>query len=414
MTTPRKATARRARLPTAVIALGMTSLFTDVASDMIVPLLPAFLVSMNASAAMIGLVDGAAEATASFVKLGSGWLADRMPRKKPLVLFGYGVAAVVRPLMAFATLPVHVLTIRVVDRIGKGVRTAPRDVMLAAAAAPGETGRAFGFHRAMDHAGGVLGPLAAAGLLALGWQVRDVFWAAWVPGVIAVLFVLVVREPASVPLPESSAAKEVPVDVADRAAVTAATSATTSSFRRYLVILAIFALGNASDAFLLLRARDLGVSITAIPLLWGALHVSKVVSSSLAGDLSDRMPRARLIAIGWMVYAASYLALGLAGQAWQVWVIFIVYGAHHGLTEPAEKALVKDLAPEGARGKAFGLYHFVIGVTAIPAGLLTGLLWDAFDPFVALATGAALSGVSAMLILGWEAQRATDAARDSR
>lgn len=392
----------RARMPRAVILLGLTSLFTDVSSDMIVPLLPGFLAAIGASAAVLGLVEGAAEATASFLKLGSGWLADRSPRKKPLVVLGYGIATVVRPLLALAAVPGHVLAVRVIDRVGKGIRTTPRDVMIAAAAPPGEAGRAFGIHRAMDHAGAVIGPLLAAGLVALGLEVRGVFAFAAIPGAIALLCVLAVREPEPEPAPElESAPRHEHVAAVPRA------------LRSYLGVLTLFAIGSSSDAFLLLRAQELGVSLALVPVLWAVLHVSKVVSTWFGGGLADRVPRARLVAFGWAVYALTHLALGIATEPWQAWGIFVVYGSYHGLTEPAEKALVRDLAPPEARGRAFGLYHFVMGVTAIPAGLLTGWLWEAFSPLTALATSAALAAISGALMLAWSARtlRGADRAR---
>lgn len=383
----------RAALPRAVVLLGLTSLFTDVASDMIMPLLPLLLAQMRTSpGTMLGLIEGAAEATASFLKLGSGWLADRTARRKPIVVAGYGIAAIVRPLIALASSPLHVLVVRVIDRVGKGIRTAPRDVMIAAAAAPGEAGRAFGFHRAMDHAGAVIGPLIATALLALGWQLRDVFWAAAIPGALGVACLLLVREPASAPV--TVAAPEVAVPPVP------------SALRGYLGILAIFALGNPSDTFLILRAQDVGVADTAIPILWGVLHVAKVAATWLGGDLADRVSRPRLIAVGWLVNAASFLALGFADEAWQLWAIVIVYGAYHALTEPAEKALVRDLAPEHARGRAYGLYHFVIGITAIPAGLTMGALWDHQGPVVAFGVGAALAALSS-IALGLSSTRMT-------
>jgi MFS family permease len=381
------------RLPRAVVALGLTSLLTDISSEMILPLLPLFLASMQAGAPVLGLAEGAADATASFLKLGAGWFADRVPRKKPLVVAGYVLAAIARPLMALAALPAHVVGVRVLDRIGKGVRTAPRDAILAAAAPLGESGRVFGFHRAMDHAGAVIGPVIAAGLLAFGFGLREVFWAAAIPGALAVACVLAVREPP----PEAAPAS------AQKGAQPAETLALPGRLRSFLVILFIFSLGNSSDAFLLLRARELGVRAEVIPLLWTVLHLSKVASSAIGGDLSDRMPRPRVITTGWIVYAASYVALGLAAEAWQAWAIFVVYGAYHGLSEPAEKALVRDLAPPAIRGRAFGFFHCVVGVAAIPAGLITGVLWERLSPLVALSTGAALAALAAILLAAWSA-----------
>ncbi len=379
----------RARLPPAVLALGLTSLLTDVASEMIVPLLPALLISMNASASMLGLVEGVATAVSSLLQLGSGWIADRMSKKKPLVLFGYGLAAFARPFMAIAAVPAHVLAIRIVDRIGKGIRTAPRDAIISLAAVKGEEGRAFGFHRAMDHAGAVLGPLVATALLARGWELRDVFWAAAVPGALAVVSVMVLREP-------SAPAVVAPVKQAREAAPVSRALAT------YLGVLTFFALGNSSDTFLLLRARELGVPLAALPLLWAVLHASKVGSTWLFGAMSDRMDRARLVRLGWMIYALCYVALGAATAAWHVWAIFVVYGVYTGLTEPVEKAMVKALAPPSAQGRAFGLYNMVVGITAVPAGLLTGWLWDELGAFVALSTGAAIALVASILLALWQ------------
>jgi MFS family permease len=377
------------RLPGAVVALGLTSFFTDVGTEMIFPLLPVFLASLGAAPVFLGLVEGAADATSSLLKLVFGYVADRARRKRPLVFTGYVIATVARPLVALATAPWQVLVVRVTDRIGKGIRSAPRDALIAAAALEGEAGRAFGFHRAMDHAGAVAGPLVATALLAVGWSIRKVFWAALVPGVLAVLLVLTVREPQSderAPDASSGARSRLPFP---------------SSLRAYLVILALFSMGNSSDAFLLLRARDLGVPVASLPLLWSVLHVSKLFSSYAGGSFSDRAPRTKVILLGWTIYAATYLLMGMASSAWQAWALFVVYGTYHGLTEPAEKALVKDIAPSEIRGRAYGYYNFVIGATAVPAGVLTGWLWQAWGPLAAFATGASLAAVSAVALALW-------------
>lgn len=397
--------APRARLPATVLALGVTSFFTDVGSEMIFPLLPAFIAALGGGAAFLGLVEGAADALSSLLKLASGELADRSDRKKPLVLVGYGIAGAVRPLVAFAGVPWHVLAVRLTDRVGKGIRTAPRDVLLAAAAPPGQVGRAFGLHRAMDHAGAVVGPLVAAGLLGLGLELRDVFLATIVPGALAMIALLVVREPAR-PAPALRGDAPATVDDAAGTATVAPASAPSSParalpgpLRRYLVVLAIFALGNSSDAFLLLRASELGVATAALPILWSVFHVVKLVSAYVGGGWADRVPRTRLVLAGWAIYAATYLAFGLAAEAWHAWALFVAYGLFFGLTEPAEKALVKDLAPEAVRGRAFGAYHFVLGACAVPAGLLTGWLWQTWSAFVALAVGAGLAAVAAVALV---------------
>lgn len=376
------------KLPAAVIALGVTSFFADVGSEMIFPLLPVFVASLGASTTFLGLVEGLADATSSLLKLASGYVADHTRRKKPLVLFGYGVAALVRPLVALATAPWHVLAVRLTDRVGKGVRSAPRDVLIAGSVSEAETGRAFGFHRAMDHAGAVVGPLVATALLGLGWPLRSVFWVALVPGVLSVIAVATVRE----------------LRVADPAhheEASAVPGRLPGSLRSYFAILLLFSLGNSSDAFLLLRAKDLGVPIASLPSLWAFFHVAKLVSSYLGGGWSDRIARSKLIVSGWIVYAATYLAFGVATRPWHAWALFIVYGIYYGLTEPAEKALVKNLAPTDVRGRAYGFYNFIIGVSAIPAGVLTGWLWQTWSPFVALAAGAGIAAASSVALIVW-------------
>lgn len=389
----------RSRLPGTILALGLTSLLTDVSTEMIFPLLPLFLVgTLHASPAFLGLVDGCADTVSSLLKLASGYFSDRLRRRKPLVLLGYGLAGAVRPLVALATASWHVLGIRVVDRIGKGLRTAPRDALIAESALPGGTGRAFGFHSAMDHAGSVIGPLAATGLLAWGISLRNVFWFAALPAALAFVVLLFVREKGD--------ARKAGAAPAIKETAENATTATAHLPRRltaYLGILLLFSLGNSSDAFLLLRARDLGLSDSAIPALWTLLHVVKAGSSYYSGTLSDHVPRSWLILAGWIVYGTVYLALGVVHGTAIVWPIFAVYGLYHGLTEPAEKALVRDLAPPDQRGRAYGAYNFVVGIAALPAGLLTGWLWRTWDAQVAFAVGAGTAGLAAILLAVWTA-----------
>ena len=384
------APARSARLPTTVVALGITSFFTDIGTEMIFPLLPVFVASLGATPAFLGLVEGLSDAVASLLKLAAGQLSDRLPRKKPLVLLGYGIATFARPLMGMAVLPWHVLAVRVSDRVGKGIRSAPRDVLLAASVPADQAGRAFGLHRAMDHAGAVAGPLIATALVGLGWSLREVFLAAIVPGVLAMLALAATREPPPV---ATKAAKT--------SAPTAARPELPRRFYTYLAIIVLFSLGASSDAFLLLRARDLGVATAWIPTLWVVLHISKLISNYFGGALADRVARTRLIAAGWGVYALSYLGMGFASAAWHIWALFVVYGVYYGLTEPSEKALVKDIAVREAQGRAFGLYHFTVGVSAIPASVLTGWVWQAVSPQAALALGAAIAGAASLALVLW-------------
>ena len=382
-------------LPVTVVLLGLTSFFTDAGSEMIFPLLPLFMVgTLGASPAFLGIVEGAADVVSSVLKLAAGRLSDRIGARKPLIMGGYGLAGAVRPLMAFAAAPWHVLAIRLTDRVGKGVRGAPRDALIADAAVEGQAARAFGFHRGMDHAGAVVGPLIAAALLSTGMPMRTVFLCAAVPGLLAFATTVMVREPR--PGPDRPPLTG-PVAGPDRPPLTGPLPA---GFWRLLGVFALFGLGNSSDAFLLLRARDLGVSDASIPLLWSFFHVSKVGWSAVGGSLGDKLPRRTTIIAGWMVYGWVYLLFGVATASWQVWALFAAYGAYFGLTEPVEKALVRDVVPVELRGTAYGWYNFVTGVMALPASLLIGALWGAVGPAVALGTGAGLAMLAAALLRG--------------
>jgi MFS family permease len=373
-----------------VLWLGIVSLLTDLSSEMIYPLLPFFLThTLGAGPAFLGLVEGVAETTASMLKLASGWFSDRVGRRKPLVLAGYGIASVVRPLIAIATAPWHVLFVRFTDRIGKGIRTAPRDALLAESVDPTNRGAAFGFHRGADHAGAVIGPLAASAvLLAAPNNYRLVFALAAIPAAMSVVVLW-------------SKVRETP-----RAASTQKVQPKFEGFgglprelRTFLVIVLIFTLGNATDAFLLLRAQQLGVPVALIPVLWAALHVSKMVWSVPGGMLADRFGARHAIVAGWLLYAALYAALAAATDVWHVWALFIAYGLFYGLTEAPEKAMVAALAPAHRKGAAFGAYHFAIGIGALPASVIFGLLWQQYGAVVALLTGTALAVLATALLL---------------
>jgi MFS family permease len=386
---------RRPKLPRTVVALGVASFLNDFGSEMSFPILPAFLLSLGAGPTFLGVVEGIADATSSALKIVAGHLADRVGNSKPLVILGYGLPSVVRPLLGFATAPWHVLGIRVTDRVGKGLRTAPRDAWIAASVEGHDVGRAFGFQRAMDHAGAVIGPLFAAGLLALGVSVRNVFLAAIVPGLVCLAVIAGVRGRARAPSVRAPAHE------------TAAPPARTRRpFKSYLAIVALFAFANSSDAFLLLRANELGVPNAQVLLLWTALHVSRVACTMVGGKLADRYSRARLIAAGWLVFAACYLGMGFASEAWHAWVLFLVYGAHTGFCEPAERALVRDLVADDARGRGYGYFHGVLGACAIPAGVLTGWIWQRFGASAAMSLSAGLALVAAVLLVAWERRTA--------
>lgn len=374
-----------------VVTLGAVSLLTDVASEMIYPLLPLFLTTvLMAGPATLGAIEGVAESTAALVKLAAGLRSDRVKRRKPLIVFGYGLAALARPLVAIASTPGYVLLIRFTDRVGKGLRGAPRDALIADSTAPDQRGRAFGLQRSMDHTGALLGPLLATALLAgAHLPLRTVFLLAAIPGLAgAALVVWKVREAG--PVPAADAAPKAPARTLD--------AIPRGPLRRYLLILLLFTLGNSSDAFLLLRASDLGVRAAHLPLLWAWFHLVKAGSTLPLGALSDRMDRRRLIIAGWAVYALVYLGFAHASQAWHAWALFAAYGLFYGLTEGVEKALLADLAPAHARAGAFGWHAFALGAGALPASVIFGALWQGAGPLWAFGLGAALAGASALLL----------------
>lgn len=387
-------------------ALAGTSFLNDTASEMAYPLLPLFLVgTLGAGPAFLGMVEGIAETTASLAKLGGGFLSDRLDRRKPLVIWGYGLASVARPLMALAVAPWHVLTVRFADRLGKGIRSAPRDALLVDSVPPDRKGTAFGLHRAADHAGSVLGPLIATGLLLLApGNLRLVFALTAVPALLTIqLLVRGVREiraTAGDPRASPENGARNPPAPPSPAKVSPGNSlrALGPTFPRYLSVLILFTLGNASDAFLVLRAQDLGVPLVALPLLWGAFHISKMAWNIPGGMLSDRVRPSFLILSGWMIYALVYAGFAVAEAPWHAWALFGVYGLFFGLTESPEKALVAELAPSHLRARAFGVFHFAIGLGALPASLLFGLLWQWRGAPAAFGVGAGIALLSAGLL----------------
>jgi MFS family permease len=374
-----------------VVALTLVSFFTDVSSEMIYPLLPIFLTgTLGASASFVGAIEGAAETTSSILKLASGWWSDRIQRRKPLVVFGYALASVMRPLVAFARSASEVLVIRLSDRVGKGIRIAPRDALIADSVDPAIRGRVFGFHRAGDHAGGVVGPLIAFALLTW-WAVplRDVFLLAAIPGAVAVLVTIVgVREPPRAVGSGQPAEREIPLSPTLRPLP--------APFWSTLAVILVFTLGNSTDAFLLLRATQLGVPLALAPVLWAVLHVVKAVSSTPGGALSDRVGRKPTLMAGWLLYAAVYGGFAVATEAWHAWALFGVYGVFFGLTEGTERALVADIVAPERRGAAYGWYHLAVGLGMFPASLLFGILWDKAGAPTAFLVGASLALAAAI------------------
>ncbi len=381
------------QLPRPVWLLSWTSFFTDTASEAVYPLMPLFLArAIGASALSIGIIEGAAEAVNSLLRIVSGHWSDRIRARKPFVIAGYALSSFVRPLVGFATAWPQVFAVRLTDRVGKGIRGAPRDALLTAWADPATRGYVFGLHRAMDHSGAVLGPLLAALFL---WfrpdDYRTLFMLTAIPGLIAVLLLLPVKEaPAGVGPSFNSPNR-------DRSA-TPVTPSLHPAFYRYLGVLFIFALGNSTDAFLLLRLSDAGAPSAWIPLLWAALHVVKAAASPIGGALSDRIDRRKVIIAGWILYGLVYLAFARVTSLGGLMVVFLVYGLYYALTEGGEKALVADIAPAHARGLAFGWYHAVAGVGSLAASLVFGAVWRQWGAPTAFHTGAALALVAALLL----------------
>lgn len=387
---------RYRRLPRNVVAIGLVSLLNDASSEIIYPMLPVFLsVGLGASAAAIGMIEGLAESISSLLKLFAGYFSDRLGKRKWLVVGGYALASVVRPFLGFAQNWHQVLAIRLTDRVGKGVRTAPRDAMIADTVRTEQRGLAFGFHRAMDHGGAMIGPLVGYLLVKLIAENRDaptapefttIFLVASVPAILAVLVAIFFMRDTQA---KDGRPKQIPK---------LSLRGFDGNFKRFLVILALFTLSNSSDSFLLLRASESGVHFVLLPLLWAAHHGMKVLSSLYGGDLSDRLGRKRLIVSGWILYAAVYAGFAFVSTTTGVWVLFLIYGIYFGLAEGAEKALVADLVRPEQRGTAYGLYNLAFGITVFPASLLMGMIWDWKGPATAFLISAVMGATAAALL----------------
>lgn len=378
----------RPKLPPGVWRLGWISFFTDMASEMIYPLLPGFILKLRGGTPFIvGLIEGIAEAVNSIFKVLSGRRSDRTGARKPLMAFGYTVSSLSRPLIAIVSAWWQVLGLRFIDRFGKGVRGAPRDAMLAGFAPPGRKGAVFGFHRAMDHAGAIAGPLAATAYLA--WRPEDyrgLFALTIIPGLLVIFLAWTTREPELVTPSESVD----PVNLTWRALP--------KPTRRLILILLLFSLGNSTDAFLLIKLEAAGVPVMWLPITWAALHVVKSASSAAGGLLADRVGYRSPIIAGWILYALIYAGFAVSSTLVPVVALFLVYGVFFGLTEGPEKALIAELAPPRLRGTAFGFYNAALGVGILAASVLFGALWVSVSPAAAFLTGAGLALVSAALL----------------
>ena len=377
-------------LPSTVWLLSWVSFLNDTAGELVYSLLPLYVTSvLMAGPKVLGLIEGSAEAAGSLFKLVSGMLSDRTRSTKSWVVGGYSLAAISRPLLSFAPSWLMVLALRLGDRLGKGLRTSPRDALLALSVPVHQRGLAFGFHRAFDSFGAVIGPLLAYWMLSRQMTVREIFLWVAVPGALTVLLALFIREPQrqviKTPIPFNWNLHSFP-----------------PQFKRYLMVLALFTLGNASNTFLLLRAKDLGLSNEQVPLIWALVSFSASLFSTPLSALSDRIGRTRLIIFGWSVYGIFYLLLGFNGrQLWSLWVLFAFYGLFMAATEGVEKALVADLAPSTLLGTAYGWFNLTTGVMLLPSSLLFGWLWQTWTPQLAFGVSAGCALLSAVLLKIW-------------
>ncbi|MEO8499272.1 MAG: MFS transporter [Vicinamibacteria bacterium] len=363
------------------------SFLNDASSEMIYPMLPAFLATLGATPVTLGALEGFAEATASMVKVFSGRLSDRSVPKKPLIVAGYGVSNLVRPLIGLVTGPLLVIVLRVIDRLGKGLRSAPRDALIAAVTPKEDRGNAFGFHQGMDHWGGVVGPLVASGLLLLPWfDPRRVFFFTIIPGLLCVGLTLLLADPGD----DLVAEEKAPTLLAPRPLQ--------PRFWRFLAVQSVFSLAASSDTFLLLRAQGVGVPIPLIAMLWAVHNAVRALFSRWGGRRSDRVGRRRSLVTGWLVYAATYAGFALVATPAAVILLFLFYAGYFAMTDGAEKAFVADLSDATNRGFAFGITQGASGVMLLAANLLMGLVWTRFGPPAAFFMCALASALAAVLL----------------
>jgi sugar phosphate permease len=380
----------KARLPRTVIVLGVVSLFNDLASEMVVPLIPILLGTVLAAGpTVLGLVEGVADAVASLLKLWSGRRSDLMGgRRKGLTLAGYLLSNLARPLLGLAATWPAVLLFRSMDRVGKGVRSAPRDALVSDVVTPQIRGFAYGFHRAMDNCGAVGGSLMAAAILAWSaWTPQQVILWSAVPGTMAVLLIA-----AGIGEPKTAAADNRLSQAPLR------WSSVPAGMRHYLLILGLFTFARASETFIILRGKELGVSTVELLLLWAGLNVAKALTATRGGILSDRLGKLLIVEISWAAHALSFLLLATAQGSLRLWAITLLYGLFSGLSEGPERARISDLAGSEDRGTAFGWYHLILGIAAIPAGLIFGGIWQEWGAAPAFAYAGCVAAVSTLLL----------------
>jgi MFS family permease len=380
--------ARAVFLPRSVIIIGLVSLLGDISSEMIYPVLPLFLTAtLGAPATVVGLIEGIAVGASQIVTGFSGWISDRIGRRKPVAFVGYALTAIARPVIAAAGAWPVVLVARFAERFGRGIRVAPRDAMLAESIERQSRGRAFGFERAMDSGGAVLGPLVALALV--GWtsvDARSIFLFSAIPAALAALLILEVREKKDAVSSESSKIKF-------------SLAGTTRDYKVLLLISGVFGLGNSANAFLILRAQQLGVATSKTILAYALYNAVASLASMPAGSASDKFGRRNLLVLGYAIYALAYAGFGAADRAWMIWPLFAVYGLFPSLTDSVGKALAVDTAGKAGKATAVGAYSSVAGITQVLASYIGGVLWDKIDPAATFYLGAALAGLAVVLLI---------------
>ena len=372
-----------------VFAAGLVSFFMDVSSEMVYPLVPLFLANvLGVNKSVIGLIEGIAESTASLLKVFSGWFSDRIGRRKGLMGVGYAVSVLSRPLIALAVAWQHILASRFIDRFGKGIRTAPRDAIIAESSDPGVMGRAFGFHRAMDTLGAVIGPALAFFLLsAFAGDFRKVFWVSMIPGIIAVALIVFLIKEKKKALPERHERPKLTLAHFDW------------RFKFFVVITTLFAIGNSSDVFLILRSQQLGITTAMIPVVYLTFNLVYALSAIPAGIAADRFGKKRVVLVGFILFALIYYGFAVAGSATAAWVLFGLYGVFMGLTEGVQKAFLTTIIPPDFKATAFGVYNTAVGLALFPASLIGGWLWDRVSPAATFYYGSAMAAVSTLLFI---------------
>lgn len=374
-----------------VVFLGFISLLNDIASDMIYPLLPIFITSVGGNAKVLGFIEGFSESISSILKLISGKFSDKIKKRKLLAFWGYFLSNALRPLYVLANHWLIVFFVRFFDRVGKGIRTAPRDALIADSVSAEFRGRAFGFHRTLDNFGALLGPLIATLILYFTSQnIKAVFLFSLIPGIFVLVLFFFIQEKEQITHSSKDSSKEISFEQKERLPI---------KVKFFLISILIFTLGNSSDAFIILRLKDTGIDTVYIPIIWGIFNLIKSLGNYPLGLLSDKIGRKKVILMGWILYAIIYFLFGLVDKSHVVLILFFLYGVYYSLTEGAERAFIADNVMPYVRGKAYGYYNFAISISSLPASILFGFLWEKYSFTVAFMTGASLSLLASIVFL---------------